>query len=465
MDGLNNLRDKFNEVSESLKGRSIKNIGTEELQRLVSTISDFKEENKKLRQSARFDSKIDIENLSKIFKESEKLWNEITEPLSAISAELDAKKEKIGELLEEINRQKVIINLFNEKIGVYGSLVKYDKKFLRNNKEEDATKVCSTEMQFEKDKITALNKLLDERVEVCEKINQEIKNLRDGVEEDEVKEEEAPAVEKTEDEEKWDTYFKYGNPEHKEEEKVEEKTEEEEKWDTYFKFGNPDAPVVPEAPIVEAPVEEAPAALEAPVVEEVAEPVVEAPVAEEPVAEPELPAVEPEAPVEDLPTVEEVVNAVDGLPTVEPAPAVEEIPAVEEPVIENPIAEAPVEEVPTVPEMPVEEVAPVETAPVVEEAPVAEVPAVEAPVAEMPAVEVAPVEAAPVVEEAPVAEVPAVEAAPVAEAPVVEAAPVAEAPVAAAPAEAPATNSEAISEFDWDSFFEKTFDDAQEMTK
>lgn len=465
MDGLNNLRDKFNEVSESLKGRSIKNIGTEELQRLVSTISDFKEENKKLRQSARFDSKIDIENLSKIFKESEKLWNEITEPLSAISAELDAKKEKIGELLEEINRQKVIINLFNEKIGVYGSLVKYDKKFLRNNKEEDATKVCSTEMQFEKDKITALNKLLDERVEVCEKINQEIKNLRDGVEEDEVKEEEAPAVEKTEDEEKWDTYFKYGNPEHKEEEKVEEKTEEEEKWDTYFKFGNPDAPVVPEAPIVEAPVEEAPAALEAPVVEEVAEPVVEAPVAEEPVAEPELPAVEPEATVEDLPTVEEVVNAVDGLPTVEPAPAVEEIPAVEEPVIENPIAEAPVEEVPTVPEMPVEEVAPVETAPVVEEAPVAEVPAVEAPVAEMPAVEVAPVEAAPVVEEAPVAEVPAVEAAPVAEAPVVEAAPVAEAPVAAAPAEAPATNSEAISEFDWDSFFEKTFDDAQEMTK
>ena len=459
MDGLNNLRDKFNEVSESLKGRSIKNIGTEELQRLVSTISDFKEENKKLRQSARFDSKIDIENLSKIFKESEKLWNEITEPLSAISAELDAKKEKIGELLEEINRQKVIINLFNEKIGVYGSLVKYDKKFLRNNKEEDATKVCSTEMQFEKDKIAALNKLLDERVEVCEKINQEIKNLRDGVEEDEVKEEEAPAVEKTEDEEKWDTYFKYGNPEHKEEEKVEEKTEEEEKWDTYFKFGNPDAPVVPEAPIVEAPVEEAPAALEAPVVEEVA-----APVVEEPVAEPELPAVEPEAPVEDLPTVEEVVNAVDGLPTVEPAPAVEEIPAVEEPVIENPMAEAPVEEVPTVPEMPVEEVAPVETAPVVEEAPVAEVPAVEAPVAEMPAVEAAPVEAAPVVEEAPVAEVPAVEPAPVAEAPV-EAAPVAEAPVAAAPAEAPATNSEAISEFDWDSFFEKTFDDAQEMTK
>ena len=465
MDGLNNLRDKFNEVSESLKGRSIKNIGTEELQRLVSTISDFKEENKKLRQSARFDSKIDIENLSKIFKESEKLWNEITEPLSAISAELDAKKEKIGELLEEINRQKVIINLFNEKIGVYGSLVKYDKKFLRNNKEEDATKVCSTEMQFEKDKIAALNKLLDERVEVCEKINQEIKNLRDGVEEDEVKEEEAPAVEKTEDEEKWDTYFKYGNPEHKEEEKVEEKTEEEEKWDTYFKFGNPDAPVVPEAPIVEAPVEEAPAALEAPVVEEVAEPVVEEPVAEEPVAEPELPAVEPAATVEDLPTVEEVVNAVDGLPTVEPAPAVEEIPAVEEPVIENPMAEAPAEEVPTVPEMPVEEVAPVEPAPVVEEAPVAEVPAVEAPVAEMPAVEAAPVEAAPVVEEAPVAEVPAVEPAPVAEAPVVEAAPVAEAPVAAAPAEAPATNSEAISEFDWDSFFEKTFDDAQEMTK
>ncbi len=465
MDGLNNLRDKFNEVSESLKGRSIKNIGTEELQRLVSTISDFKEENKKLRQSARFDSKIDIENLSKIFKESEKLWNEITEPLSAISAELDAKKEKIGELLEEINRQKVIINLFNEKIGVYGSLVKYDKKFLRNNKEEDATKVCSTEMQFEKDKIAALNKLLDERVEVCEKINQEIKNLRDGVEEDEVKEEEAPAVEKTEDEEKWDTYFKYGNPEHKEEEKAEEKTEEEEKWDTYFKFGNPDAPVVPEAPIVEAPVEEAPAALEAPVVEEVAEPVAEEPVVEAPVAEPELPAVEPEAPVEDLPTVEEVVNAVDGLPTVEPAPAVEEIPAVEEPVIENPMAEAPVEEVPTVPEMPVEEVAPVETAPVVEEAPVAEAPAVEAPVAEMPAVEVAPVEAAPVVEEAPVAEVPAAQPAPVAEAPVVEAAPVAEAPVAAAPAEAPATNSEAISEFDWDSFFEKTFDDAQEMTK
>ena len=133
MDGLNSLRDKFSEVSESLKGRSIKNIGTEELQRLVSTISEFKEENKKLRQSARFDNKIDIENLSKIFKESEKLWNEITEPLSSISAELDAKKEKISELLEEINRQKVIINLFNEKIGVYGSLVKYDKKFLRNN--------------------------------------------------------------------------------------------------------------------------------------------------------------------------------------------------------------------------------------------------------------------------------------------------------------------------------------------
>ncbi len=462
---VNELKKKFNDVKSALDGRSIENIGTEELEKLVSSILELQEESQVLKEQARYDDKIDIEKLSEIFKESENLWNEMTEPLTKISEELDSKKEKISELLSEINRQKVIIDLFNDKVGVYSGLVKTGKKFMKSHKDEEATKLCSDEMTFERDKIKLLNEMLDEHINICKEINVQINNLRDGVTEEQAHEEVVEKVqEEDEEKKKWDAYFKNGNPEiegawdnyskdgdpeAKEvldqyvEETLEPKVQDE--WDSYFREGNPEYKEE-ETTVEETPVEEAPA------MEENTEdiPVLENPMEVAPVVEEEAPVAEVE-----LPTLEAATEEVEAAVT-------------EEPVLDVPVEEAPVAE---------------EVAPVVEEAPV-----VETPVAEVPTPEAVP--EAPVAEEAtPVGEeevalppaldnitnavtaalgeeevpAPALEPAP---APVVEeAAPaVVEAPVTEAqPVQAEAAESSA--EFDWDSFFEKTFDDAQELTR
>jgi len=484
MKKIESLRNKLEKIKNEISEKKVANIGVLDLRKYNATLLGIEKDSNMLLEEARFDSGINTVQLGEIYKDIDALEKEISKTLKTVSGELEDKNSQIKEYQDEISRQKDIIDMYNGKINAYTAMIERDNKLL-NKKELDSEleKLCSSELDSEVKKVEKLTELMEKHIEVCKDINVDINILRYGGESRKQKGKKAVKGDIDNEfvdglpKEEWDKLFNNG---HTKEtwDGVFTQGPTEEVWDGLFINGD----ILGGAPVEETelpkPLEETP---ENPEDEDLAELVL-----------PDLGDEGKGETKEIIPVevVDELGNEVEeakeetvapAAPEVAAAPAAVEMP---EPLPE----EAPVVETPAVAEpAPVAEPTPVEATPVAEPTPV------EAPVETVPAAPevVAPVSVEmpePLPEEAPAVETPAVaEPAPVAE-PTYEpahVAPVVETPVEAAP-EAPAAPADvtlpeeikdegvdlenqslesAMSNFDWDVYFQNTFDSNGQVLK
>ena len=334
------------------------------------------------------------------------------------------KESQIQECDAEIIRQKAIIDMYTAKIEIYTDMIHKDEQLLSNEElDPELQKLCSAELDAETKKLEKLNELIEKHKEICFGLrNGGVLKKSKAKKEKEDKEEKEDGIDNAFadglNKKTWDRVFVNGFEDEEKEELPELPADEEALEDgDLAELVVPDlgeGPARENKEVIPVTVEEA---------EEVEETPEEAP-AEEKEELPELPAEEPaEEQVEER--AEEEAEE----------PALPELPAEEEPELPKELGEVPTREVP-VEEAPAEVVVP-EVEP---ELP-PELPA--EGVREVPMEETyTPTEDNGLPQELP-----------------------AEEPAASVDLESQSLET-AMDGFDWDKYFEKTFDDnGQALTK
>ncbi len=449
MKELEKIRSNFNKLKAELDEKKVDTIGVLELKKYEDRIIQLQEDNTRLKEKTRYDVSVDIEDLGTLFKASEELWADMSDTLEIIDTVLKDKESQIDECDVEIAKHKSIIDMYIRKAAVYTDLIHEDEKALgEEDVDSEFSKLCTAEMEAESKKLDKLNELIQRHREICFGFNETVSTLRNGgvlkkpktkaKDKDEMAEDAKIDLDTAFNEgvtpKLWDKAFTNGNVYDEAEEKAPEANEVDalfangmpkDLWDKAFVNGSEDYEekpaledgdlaelVLPDLGDVKAKDEKE--IIPVTVVEE-------GEVVLPPAPESEVPAA-PEVPVE---TEEEVEKPVDN-----PAPA-------EEKVVLPPAPEAEVPAAPEVPEAPA--------------APVEEAPAVEAEAVLPPTIGATDDVPSPV-EEAEVILPPA---------PETEVAPM------ETPAEEPDLTNQslenAMSNFDWDKYFEKTFDDNGQM--
>jgi hypothetical protein len=181
MKKIEGIRKNFSKLKAEIDEKKAESIGVVELRKYTASILALQEENTRIKEDCRYDVNIGLDDLGTIFKDSEDLWNEMSETLDLISDILESKQNQVDEMGNEVSRQRAIINMYEKKIKEYTAMTKNDTKVL-NDEEADSElqKLVNSEFEFETKKLEKLNELMDKHVSICKEINADIYVLRYG---------------------------------------------------------------------------------------------------------------------------------------------------------------------------------------------------------------------------------------------------------------------------------------------
>ena len=182
MKKLESIKNSYKKLQADIDEKKVESIGVLELRNVyIAKILKLQEDITRIKEEARYDINIDTEDLGSLFKKSEDLWSEMSETLSVLSDVLEGKENQIQECDAEIIRQKSIIDMYAAKIEVYTDMTREDEKMLANEElDPELQKLCSAELDAENKKLEKLAELIDKHKEVCFGLNETVSILRNG---------------------------------------------------------------------------------------------------------------------------------------------------------------------------------------------------------------------------------------------------------------------------------------------
>ncbi len=213
MKKTDSIKSKLKKLKDDFGKEKVESIGVLDLREWESRIIKLQYENSRLIDEARYDVDVDNDELRALFKESDALWEEMSQALETITTVLEDKENQIADLDAEIAKQKAIINMYLRKREIYVDMTVEDNQMVRNEElGPELAKLCNAELEAELKKIDKIEELIQRHKEVCYGYNAIISALRNGGEvkkakSTKVKEEpetveavtEAPVVEKKDD--------------------------------------------------------------------------------------------------------------------------------------------------------------------------------------------------------------------------------------------------------------------------
>ena len=181
MKKTDSIKSKLKKLKDDFGKEKVETIGVLDLREWESKIIKLQYENSRLIDEARYDVDVDNDELRTLFKESDALWEEMSQALETITTVLEDKENQIADLDAEIAKQKAIINMYLRKREIYVDMTVEDSQMVRNEElGPELAKLCNAELEAELKKIDKIEELIQRHKEVCYGYNAIISALRNG---------------------------------------------------------------------------------------------------------------------------------------------------------------------------------------------------------------------------------------------------------------------------------------------